>query len=117
MPLFGEKRRRYDAERRAAWKIRIHAYLGGRCAVCGTQIGLEIHHRDPSKKKFYISRIWSHRWEKQQRELAKCELRCTRHHKEFHASPHGSKRRYDNGCRCRKCVTVYRAQNRVRMAI
>lgn len=108
MAYFGEKRREYQRERHARWREMAVVHLGGRCAVCGTSENLEFHHKDPADKSFSIAHIWSHKWEKQVQELAKCELRCVTHHRQEHAAPHGARRRYDLGCRCDICVTFYR---------
>ncbi|MEX0755880.1 MAG: hypothetical protein WD739_09460 [Actinomycetota bacterium] len=74
-------RRRY--ERRKADAV---AYLGGRCAVCGTTESLEFDHVDPTTKAFGISANLSRRWTMVLVELKKCQLLCKRHHHDKSAS-------------------------------
>lgn len=116
MPLFGEERREYQVKRRAKWRVRVTAYLGGKCAGCGATVDLHIHHRDRSKKLYFLSRIWTHKWEKQKAELDKCELRCQSCHKKLHAAEHGGLRKYNLGCRCDRCVANHREQDRINRA-
>lgn len=69
--------RRYHQRRKDALD-----YLGGACAVCGTQETLEIDHIDPEQKSFYISQLWSVSQERFTQELSKCQLLCNKHHVE-----------------------------------
>lgn len=92
---------------------RAKAYLGGVCVVCGTEENLEFHHKDPATKLFVITTRYGYKWESTQTELDKCELLCTVHHKEKHATKHGELRMYNNGCRCDLCRTVWNAKSNI----
>ena len=76
-------------------KIRALIYKGGKCQFTGCKSqwdddedhfsNYQFHHRDPSCKiaNWPTFSYWS--WEKQKKELDKCELLCTKHHKIIHA--------------------------------
>lgn len=104
--------RQYQRQRRQEWRVWVLAHLGGKCVVCGTIDQLEVHHKEPERKSFNIAQIWSHNMEKQLMELKKCELRCSDHHKEFHAWGHGTDSGYKSGCRCDLCLEAKRLYNR-----
>lgn len=109
-----EFQRRSLADRRAA-------YLAGKvCVRCGSAASLNVHHRDPELKVSHS--VWS--WAEVRRlvELAKCEVLCEDCHKAVHAAwrradaltrnPHGNRRRYELGCRCRPCRNGKNLSNR-----
>ena len=102
--------RDYSAKRR----LKAIDFLGGRCVKCGSTSGLEVHHKDPSKKSFTLASGWHHAWTKIEEELSKCELLCEKHHKEHHKSnhPHGDVRRYWRGCRCSECKAANTAHSK-----
>lgn len=111
--------REYQRRARREWRIRMLALLGGKCVVCGTTEDLEFHHVDPASKEFNLSHIWSHRLERQMAELAKCELRCGKHHAVAHRRPdlpHGTWGKYKRGCRCEPCSELKRESGRIFMA-
>lgn len=111
-----DERRAYQARWMRDRRKRAHAYLGGKCAVCGATERLEFHHRDPEKKSFNISRILSRQWETVTDELDKCELRCASHHGEAHEPAHGTASRYSTRgpgkCRCDLCLAAWREYKR-----
>ncbi len=92
-------------------KLEFIKLLGGKCVVCGSNEGLQFHHKDPSKKSFVVTAKYSSL--KVYDELKKCELRCVVHHNEMHASTHGTFQFYQRRkCRCQKCVDFYRDKMR-----
>ena len=97
----------YMKERYQAFKAEILSRLGGACKECGSIIGLEMHHVEPSKKKFTISTAWSQRAEILDVEIAKCILLCGDCHKVVHGAKHGGERLYRSGCRCGPCIEGY----------
>lgn len=67
-------------------------YLGGRCKICGYDACIEafdFHHVDPQEKDFTLSERMTS-FEAIQPELDKCELLCSRCHREVHAGLHPS---------------------------
>jgi hypothetical protein len=63
--------------------------LGGKCRICGYDrcpAALDFHHTDPLGKDFNISASTSP--ERILREIQKCELLCSRCHREVHAGLH-----------------------------
>lgn len=52
------------------------AYLGGRCARCGSKNRLEFDHKDRATKSFTITGNLNRRWEVLVQELDKCQLLC-----------------------------------------
>lgn len=58
------------------------AYLGGKCAICGSTDDLQFDHKDPSDKSFDVAPLWGlNRIGEVLRELAKCQLLCGKHHR------------------------------------
>lgn len=112
MAYFGQQRKDYQNKRRAEWRLKIVAQLGGKCVVCGTTEDLEVHHKNPAAKELNVSGMWTRRPSVQAAELAKCELRCAKHHREAHASGCGTAARYRRGCRCEDCRTAYSTYRR-----
>lgn len=76
--------------RSARERARLMALLGGKCAVCGTEDGLEFHHKDPATKAFTIGAALRFTSVVREAEALKCELRCREHHLEAHAPEHGT---------------------------
>jgi len=103
----GERReygKRWVAERRREF------FQGKSCKLCGCNdiSQLVLHHRDPSQKESH--KIWSWSEERRSQELEKCEVFCDSCHRELHASlcrRHGTRKRYDSGCRCDACRAVH----------
>ena len=99
-------KRQYDLDR---YHARRDAFFGGkRCAQCGTDDGLELHH--PNKADKVSHRVWSWSRARREAELAKCVVLCGWCHTGLHAAerrveyPHGSNLRYTKrGCRCPLC--------------
>ena len=69
--------KRYRERRKHALKT-----LGGCCAKCGAKKGLELDHKDPATKAFGISQMWSVSKKRYEAELRKCQLLCSRCHRE-----------------------------------
>jgi hypothetical protein len=71
-------------------KQKIVEYLGGACSTCGYSrciAALEVHHIDPTQKKFAISVSGVPRsWDKVLEEIKKCKLLCANCHREEHFS-------------------------------
>lgn len=70
-------------------KNRIIEAMGGSCCICGynkCQTALALHHLDPSKKDFGLSKIRANiqSWNKIVEELRKCVLVCHNCHSEIH---------------------------------
>lgn len=88
--------------------------LGGACVHCGGVEDLEIHHIDPATKSFTIAAGWHHSWAKILQELQKCQILCRDCHRDHHrvVNPHGSVRRYWQGCRCDACKAKMSAYNK-----
>ena len=102
--------REYSAKRR----LKALELLGGQCVKCESKDGLQIHHKDPSKKSFTLASGWHHAWAKIEEELSKCEILCNSCHIKHHTSSHshGDVRRYWQGCRCRPCKSANTTHNR-----
>lgn len=109
-----EYQRRWMTQRRAAF------FHGKTCEWCQSKGPLELHHRDPSKKESHS--IWSWGEKRRLTEIAKCIVLCVGCHRRAHSevrkleselrNPHGTVRRYWNGCRCEPCRESHRAYNR-----
>lgn len=110
-----EKATAYKKKRIASNKSKLISLLGGCCVECGTIDNLEFHHIDRKTKLFRISNALGWSYERIVPEAMKCELRCKKHHIDVHAAIHGSKSKYEAGCRCDLCVYVYRDYNKNRM--
>ena len=54
--------------------------LGGKCVVCGTTENLQFNHIHPKDKEFTITGCLTHKWDKVEKELVKCNLLCLKHH-------------------------------------
>ena len=81
----------YDTKRkrirRRNNKLKAIGYLGGGCRVCGYSecvAALEFHHLDPSEKEDEPNILLRGTWEKLKKELDKCILLCSNHHREIH---------------------------------
>lgn len=108
MAYTGDQKREYQrkwiAERRAAW------FKGKTCVICGSSEELELDHVD--RKTKITNRIWSWAKERQEVELAKCQVLCHTHHlaktveENTFVAPHGTWQRYHSvrhSCRCHPC--------------
>jgi hypothetical protein len=90
------------------------AKRGGCCIKCGSTVNLEFHHRNRDEKEVSISHIWLGSEKNREKELAKCDLLCTKCHdletakeRGWGTSPHGTKTSYDHyGCRCKACSSA-----------
>lgn len=96
----------YLAGKRMTW-LQDH----GPCAQCGSWDRLELDHIDPAQKVTH--RVWSLAKPARDAELAKCQVLCSRCHKEKHrlltAKPlvHGTSNGYQkHRCRCDACRTA-----------
>ena len=70
-------------------KLRLIAYKGSKCEVCGYQknsAALEFHHVDPATKLFQLDlrSLSNRKWEVVQKEADKCRLLCSNCHAEIH---------------------------------
>lgn len=73
-------------ERRILLKLRMVAYKGGHCQICGykkSMSALTFHHLDPSTKDFEISGSHCRSWSVILKELNKCVLLCRNCHAEI----------------------------------
>jgi len=77
------------SKRRKTLRIKLVAYKGGCCILCGYNRcidALDLHHLDASQKEFGISSGGLTRsWEKIAAEADKCILVCANCHREIHA--------------------------------
>ena len=68
---------------------KLHGFIGEECWVCGydkCRAALDLHHVDPSTKKFQLSsREMQYKWDRVWEEAQKCCLLCCRCHREVHA--------------------------------
>ena len=82
----------FSADRRKQQRIYGIKYLGGKCIDCGLQYdgtngcAFDFDHRKPEEKEFSINRRFS--WAKIQKELDKCDLRCSLCHRKKHSFPY-----------------------------
>jgi len=70
-------------------KIRIVKAMGGKCVICGYDKctdALDLHHLDPSKKEISFGGIRANprAWSRIVKELRKCVVLCSNHHREIH---------------------------------
>lgn len=81
------------------------------CAKCGSRRGMELDHRNPSKKVSH--RIWSWSRTRREAELKKCQVLCAEHHKEKTSAErsvpiqHGTWQGYARYCRCNACTAAH----------
>lgn len=107
--------RRWVAERRALF------FSEKECEWCGARDRLELHHRDVTKKENHA--IWSWGEARRLAEIAKCLVLCRGCHQRAHSevrkleaelrNPHGTRNRYQLGCRCADCREAKRDYNRL----
>jgi hypothetical protein len=84
----------------------------GPCRQCRSWERLEVDHIDRAEKVTH--RVWS--WSKPRREaeLAKCQVLCGDCHRaktsaeNASRADHGTRARYQHGCKCEPCVTANR---------
>lgn len=81
-PSRNEYQRKYQKKRYHGRKKQAIKMLGGKCSVCGTTSGLELDHKDPDKKSFNVTKLWSVPEAEFKREVKKCKLLCKKHHRE-----------------------------------
>lgn len=79
MPLFGNEKRKYQREWIAERRTEGIAYLGGKCAHCGSSRNLQVDHKDSLEKISH--KIWSWAEARRKKELDKCQLLCESCHK------------------------------------
>lgn len=84
----GECHNKYTIAKGQETKLKIIAFLGGKCEACGYNkfpCSLDIHHTDPSMKdpNFRSIRYWT--WKRILLELSGCKLLCRNCHAAFHS--------------------------------
>lgn len=96
---YKKNKQRYYSECKVCFKQRmlvrtreqadfIYSIVGDKCSVCGynkCDHALELHHVDPSKKEFSLSKSRSYSKQKILAEIDKCVLLCANCHREVHA--------------------------------
>jgi 5-methylcytosine-specific restriction endonuclease McrA len=111
-------------------KQEVFEKLGGKCVSCGACDDLQLDHIDPKTKLYNISHIYSMSEKIFWAEVAKCQLLCSKCHKEktirdFDRKPdpeHGTHQCYiRKKCRCDLCkkanrdyMKAYRAKEKER---
>lgn len=115
-----EQGRRYTREwgryvtmwRRAHWMNE-----AGPCRDCGTWEHLETHHVIPEPG--HPNNIWTWSDERREAYLAKCIALCTVCHQRRHGKEigHGTRKRYEKGCRCEPCREAKKAHRRKGLAL
>ena len=104
-------RRRYHREWIA--KRRSEFFADKRCVDCGSTERLELDCRDPATKVSH--RIWSWSDTRREAELAKYEVRCApcrRRRLAAEQTRHGTRGRYEKGCRCDACKAAKARRNK-----
>lgn len=105
----------YEAQKayQRAWvaKRRASFFKDKCCQWCHAREDLELHHLDPERKENHA--IWSWGEKRRETEIAKCIVLCKPCHVRAHSevrrleaelrNPHGTRNRYDLGCRCPDC--------------
>ena len=97
-----DARRRYHRE----WIARRRAefFAGKTCLDCGTTEQLELDRRDTTENVNH--RLWSWSSTRREAELAKYDVRCSACRRDRLAERqmrHGTRGRYEKGCRCEAC--------------
>lgn len=107
-------------------KARALKLLGGVCVTCGSTDRLEFDHKQRDrgyKPTLLISQLIYGRWERLEKELAKCQLMCKSCHTlkshiergHWGSAVHGTASMYSNQkCRCGKCRKAWSLYNRRR---
>ena len=100
-----EDQRKFQRERCRKRRAYAVAIFGGKCQKCGSTDKLEFDHVDPKDKKYNISNMWQWKSERIREELLKCQLLCSRCHRDKTGRcKHGSKAMYTkHKCRCVLC--------------
>lgn len=86
------------------------------CVDCGKQETLELDHIDPTTK--ISNSIWSWSEKRRAEELIKCVIRCHTCHvtktinHDMRRAIHGTRSKYDAGCRCVDCKEACRIYNK-----
>jgi 5-methylcytosine-specific restriction endonuclease McrA len=110
----------HKRERQRNWvssrRLEYISKRGGCCRVCGSVEALEFHHRDPTMKVSH--RIFSWKRSRIDVELEKCDLLCSKCHRQetnkfFGFPTHGTNYTYKvKKCRCELCICAYRQKKR-----
>ena len=104
-------KRRYHREWIA--KRRSQFFTDRRCVDCGGTKELELDCRDPANNASH--RIWSWSDARREAELAKYEVRCAPCRRKRLAAEqmrHGTRGRYEKGCRCDACKAAKARRNK-----
>jgi hypothetical protein len=104
-------RRRYHREWIA--QRRSEFFADRRCVDCGSNERLELDCRDTATKVTH--RIWSWSDARREAELAKYEVRCApcrRKRLAAEQTRHGTRGRYEKGCRCEACKAAKARRNK-----
>tara|TARA_R100000656_G_scaffold104176_1_gene76216 strand:+ start:254217 stop:254921 length:705 start_codon:yes stop_codon:yes gene_type:complete len=103
------QKKRYHSRRQEAIDI-----LGGKCSSCGSTKKLEFDHKDPKKKNFAVTKLWSTPEKEFKGEVKKCRLLCNSCHKKNTAKQRESgevksvpgKKSYDDSGRKKKSAAA-----------
>lgn len=85
---YGEKARFRNKTKRDTFYKNLNEYLDPlTCSCCSesSNVCLEFHHPDPSKKENQISHMHTYSWELVMKEINKCILVCSNCHAKIHA--------------------------------
>ncbi len=106
-----EYQRQWLKNRRKKWIDK-----NGPCKLCGSDINLEVDHKDRSIKVDH--KVWSWSLERADKELKKCQVLCKKCHRKKTTKEiskplrHGINSGYTNyKCRCRKCKDAHNKWN------
>lgn len=121
---YADPMRQRQAQREWVARRRRAFFADKACEWCAARDGLELHHRDPSRKEAHA--IWSWSAVRRAAEIAKCIVLCGACHKRAHSearrveaelrNPHGTYSRYKLGCKCSYCRTANAEYQRLRRA-
>lgn len=107
---YNEYMKDYMAERYRKRRAHYLEVLGGKCAICGSDHGLEIDHKIAADKSFDVGKaLASMATAKLEAELTKCQLLCYDCHQKKSINDAGN-RRWKHGtlsgyrwCKCPQC--------------
>jgi len=102
--------RNYMQKRRDRRMTEAIKHLGGKCCRCPSTDNLQFDHKNPNTKRCNVSEMHSYSDKEFWAEVEKCQLLCGSCHTDKtlidngqSRATHGSRRMYNNGCRCQVC--------------